>query len=63
MSQKGTNLEVEAYADVDWVENPYSRSSTIGYFTLSGGTLVMWRSKKQKVVALFSAEAKFQGIV
>nr|GEZ30356.1 retrovirus-related Pol polyprotein from transposon TNT 1-94 [Tanacetum cinerariifolium] len=33
-----------------------------GYFTLVGGNLVTWRSKKQKVVALSSAEAKFRGI-
>nr|GEX42830.1 putative ribonuclease H-like domain-containing protein [Tanacetum cinerariifolium] len=36
--------------------------STAGYFTLVGGKLVSWRSKKQKVVALFSAEAEFQVI-
>jgi len=33
-----------------------------GYFTLVGGNLVTWRSKKQKVVALSSAEVEFQGI-
>ncbi|GKB31582.1 putative RNA-directed DNA polymerase [Tanacetum coccineum] len=36
--------------------------STSGYFTLVGGNLVTWRSKKQKVVALSSAEAEFRGI-
>ncbi|KAD0631047.1 hypothetical protein E3N88_43956 [Mikania micrantha] len=38
------------------------RRSTFGYFTLVGGNLVTWRSKKQKVVALSSAEAEFRGI-
>nr|GEV17235.1 putative copia-type protein [Tanacetum cinerariifolium] len=38
------------------------RRSTSGYFTLVGGNLVTWRSKKQKVVALSSAEAEFRGI-
>nr|GEW96799.1 putative copia-type protein [Tanacetum cinerariifolium] len=32
------------------------------YFTLVGGKLVSWRSKKQKVVALLSAEAEFRVI-
>ena len=36
--------------------------STSGCFTLVGGNLVTWRSKKQKVVALSSAEAEFRGI-
>uniref|UniRef100_A0A803MMI8 Reverse transcriptase Ty1/copia-type domain-containing protein n=1 Tax=Chenopodium quinoa TaxID=63459 RepID=A0A803MMI8_CHEQI len=39
-----------------------SRKSTSGYFTLVGGNLVSWKSKRQKVVAMSSAEAKFRGI-
>ncbi|BBG93340.1 hypothetical protein Prudu_001319 [Prunus dulcis] len=31
------------------------------YFIFVGGNLVTWRSKKQKVVALSSAEAEFIG--
>nr|GEZ12609.1 putative copia-type protein [Tanacetum cinerariifolium] len=33
-----------------------------GYFSLVGGNLVTWRSKKQKVVSLSSAGAEFRGI-
>ncbi|XP_042065307.1 uncharacterized mitochondrial protein AtMg00810-like [Salvia splendens] len=47
---------------VDWTGNPNDRKSTAGYFTFVGGNLVTWRSKKQKVVALSSAEAEFRGI-
>nr|GEY31898.1 uncharacterized mitochondrial protein AtMg00810-like [Tanacetum cinerariifolium] len=36
------------------------RRSTSGYFSLVGGNLVTWRSKKQKVVSLSSAEADFR---
>ena len=61
--QRGTNLEVEAYTDVDWAGNPNDRKSTAGYFALVGGNLVTWKSKKQKVVTLSSAEAEFRGIV
>ena len=38
------------------------RKSTSGYLTFVGGNLVSWRSKKQKVVALSSAEAEFRGM-
>ncbi|XP_042010609.1 uncharacterized mitochondrial protein AtMg00810-like [Salvia splendens] len=48
--------------DADWAGNPNDRKSTAGYFTFVGGNLVTWRSKKQKVVALSSAEAEFRGI-
>ena len=36
------------------------RKSTSSYFTFIGGNLVIWRSKKQKVVALSSVEAEFR---
>lgn len=57
------HLNIEAYTDADWAGSQVDRRSTSGYFTLVGGNLVTWRSKKQKVVALSSAEAEFRGIV
>lgn len=56
------NLDIKAYTDADWAGSPVDRKSTSGYFVLVGGNLVTWRSKKQKVVALSSAEAEFRGI-
>jgi hypothetical protein len=56
------HLEIQGYTDADWAGSPGDRKSTSGYFTLVGGNLVTWRSKKQKVVALSSAEAEFRGI-
>ncbi|CAL8077146.1 unnamed protein product [Prunus armeniaca] len=38
------------------------KRSTSVYFTFMGGNLVTWKSKKQKVVALSSAEAEFRGM-
>nr|GEX02780.1 putative copia-type protein [Tanacetum cinerariifolium] len=38
------------------------RRSTSGYFSLVGGNLVTWKSKKQKFVSLLSVEAEFRGI-
>ncbi|XP_021985998.1 secreted RxLR effector protein 161-like [Helianthus annuus] len=55
-------LNVEFYTDADWAGDKGNRRSTSGYFSLVGGNLVTWRSKKQKVVALSSAELEFRGI-
>ncbi|KAH6756623.1 hypothetical protein C2S53_001804 [Perilla frutescens var. hirtella] len=56
------HLEVKGYTDADWTGNPVDRRSISGYFTLVGGNLVTWKSKKQKIVTLSSAEAEFRGI-
>ncbi|KAM0055871.1 putative RNA-directed DNA polymerase [Helianthus debilis subsp. tardiflorus] len=60
--QPNKHLEIQAYIDADWAGDKGDRRSTSGYSTLVGGNLVTWRSKKQKVVALSSAEAEFRGI-
>ena len=60
--KKNGHLDLIAYTDTDWAGDRDDRRSTSGYFTLIGGNLVTWKSKKQKVVALSSAEAKFRGI-
>ncbi|XP_042023004.1 uncharacterized mitochondrial protein AtMg00810-like [Salvia splendens] len=60
--EKKEHLEIDGYTDADWASNPNDRRSTAGYFTFLGGNLVTWRSKKQKVVALSSAEAEFRGV-
>ena len=59
---KSEDLDIDGYTDADWASNPIDRKSTGGYFTFVGGNLVTWRSMKQKVVALSSAEAEFRGI-
>ena len=62
MFTRNHHLRVEGYTDADWAGNISDRKSTSGYFTFVGGNLVTWRSKKQKVVALSSAEAEFRGM-
>ena len=62
MFEKHGHMEIHGFTDADWAGNPNDRKSTAGYFTFVGGNLVTWRSKKQKVVALSSAEAEFRGI-
>ena len=60
--EKKEDLEIDEYTDADWASNLVDRRSSGGYFTFVGGNLVTWWSKKQKVVALSSAEAEFRGI-
>ena len=61
MFRKHDHLNVEGYSDADWAGSS-DRTSTSIYFTFIGGNLVTWRSKKQKIVSLSSAEAEFRGI-
>ncbi|CAL2278311.1 unnamed protein product [Prunus armeniaca] len=56
------HLNIDGYSDADWAGNVTDRKSTSGYFTFMGGNLVTWRSKKQNVVTLSSAEAEFRGM-
>lgn len=60
--KKNGHLDVSGFTDADWAGSVSDRRSTAGYFTFVGGNLVTWRSKKQSVVALSSAEAEFRGV-
>eukprot|EP00253_Pinus_taeda_P005686 PITA_05686 len=51
------------FTDFDWAGDPNDRKSTTGYvFTLVFGP-VTWNCKKQSVISLSSAEAKYRGVV
>ncbi|KAM1462583.1 hypothetical protein ACFXTO_047598 [Malus domestica] len=60
--KRNNHLGVEGYTDADWAGLVDDRCSTLGYFTFVRGNLVTWRSKKQNVVALSSAEAEYKGM-
>jgi Reverse transcriptase (RNA-dependent DNA polymerase) len=60
---KNGHLDIMGYTDADWAGKISDRRSTSGYFTFIGGNLVTWRSKKQKTVALSSAESELKGAV
>ena len=60
--RKNGHLDLLAYTDANWAADRDDRKSTSRYFTLVGGNLITWKSKKQKVVSLSSAEAEFRGI-
>ncbi|CAL8134140.1 unnamed protein product [Prunus armeniaca] len=60
MFSKHGHLNIDGYSDADWAGDVTDRKFTSGYFTFVGGNVVTWRSKKQNVVALSSAEAEFR---
>lgn len=62
MFSKHNHVDVSGYTDADWVGCIIDRKSTSGYFTFLGGNLVIWRSKKQKVVVRSNAEAGYRGM-
>ena len=47
------------FVDSDWAGCPDSRRSTSGYVLMLNGATVSWKSKRQAVVALSTAEAEF----
>ena len=59
---KHGNTDILGYSDSDWAGKG-DRRSTSGYLTFVGGNLVTWKSKKQKVVSLSSAEAEYRAMV
>ncbi|KAK8938749.1 hypothetical protein KSP39_PZI011662 [Platanthera zijinensis] len=59
---RNNNLEIEIFTDADWAGFQDDRKSTTGYCSFVGGNLVMWRSKKQNVVARSSANAEYRAM-
>uniref|UniRef100_A0A7C9CSR4 Reverse transcriptase Ty1/copia-type domain-containing protein n=1 Tax=Opuntia streptacantha TaxID=393608 RepID=A0A7C9CSR4_OPUST len=53
---------LEAYCDSDWAACSHSRQSVSGYVVFFGNSLISWKSKKQGVVSLSSAEAEYRSL-
>ncbi|CAL8991723.1 unnamed protein product, partial [Prunus brigantina] len=56
MFSKHGHMNSDGYINANWAGS-VTRISTSGYFTFVGGNLVNRRNKKQKVVALSSANS------
>ncbi|XP_022869102.1 uncharacterized protein LOC111388579 [Olea europaea var. sylvestris] len=55
---KENESKLIGYSDSDWGGSLDDRKSTSGYLFCLGTNVVSWSSKKQKIVALSSAEAE-----
>ncbi|MCP4490581.1 MAG: DDE-type integrase/transposase/recombinase, partial [Gammaproteobacteria bacterium] len=51
--------ELVSYADADWAGDAGDRRSTSGFVYMLSGGAISWRSKKQTIVALSTAEAEY----
>ncbi|KFD46771.1 hypothetical protein M513_12352 [Trichuris suis] len=56
---KRAERSLTAYCDADWANDKDDRRSTTGFFVCLSGTAVSWSSKKQRTVALSTAEAEY----
>ncbi|KAH6596602.1 hypothetical protein BASA50_005008 [Batrachochytrium salamandrivorans] len=52
-------IYLTGYYNVDWGGNLYSRRNTSGYVFFLGNSCISWRSSKQTVVALSTAETEY----
>eukprot|EP00253_Pinus_taeda_P034704 PITA_34704 len=59
----GTALNLFGFTDSDWAGDNIDRKSTSKYSLSLGSGPICWSSKKQVVIALSSAEAKYRGVV
>lgn len=59
---KGGKLNLTAFADADWANDPTDRRSYTGFVVKLGNNVINWESRKQRCVALSSTEAEYLAI-
>ena len=57
--KKENDNNLVGFIDSDWAGSLDERKSTSGYIFCLGSKVIAWSSKKQKTVALSSAEAEY----
>ncbi|XP_021596650.1 uncharacterized mitochondrial protein AtMg00810-like [Manihot esculenta] len=53
---------ISAYCDADWATCSFSRQSVTGFCVFLGGSLISWKTKKQKIVSKSFAEAEYRSM-
>ena len=56
---KGNEIQLSGFTDADWAGSTADRKSNSGYCFSLGSGMTSWCSRKQKFVALSSAEAEY----
>jgi hypothetical protein len=57
-----TDLDITGYSDADWATSIDDRKSVAGQCVFLGETLVLWSSRKQKVVSRSSTESEYRAL-
>ncbi|GKF73011.1 hypothetical protein Tco_0219343, partial [Tanacetum coccineum] len=60
--KKSSNFELYAFVDSDWAKCNATRRTVTGFAVFLGNCLVIWKSKKQSVLAKSSAEAEYRAM-
>jgi hypothetical protein len=59
---KSSPLQLHAYSDSTWANDPTDRRSVTGYCIFIGTSPIAWKSKKQNAVSRSSAEAELRAL-
>lgn len=59
---KDGNQEMIGYCDADWANDSDDRRSTTGYCFMRQNGAISWNSKRQKTIALSTAEAEYMSL-
>ena len=60
--QTASHDGLQGFSDADWAGDTVSRRSTSGYAFMMSGGCIIWKSKKQRTVALSSTEAEYMAL-